>query len=129
MLAGIDIVDIERFKQSALRTPRLLARLFTDAELEYCGLRVNPFPGLAARFAAKEAVKKLHLNLQKGVKFREIEILNDANGKPLLLLHGKACQQHRESGIGSIAISLSHSQNQAVALAVARKGGDLFENC
>ena len=123
MLAGIDIVDIERFRQTVLRTPRILKKLFTDAELEYCRLRANPYPGLAVRFAAKEAVKKLDQSMQHGIKFKEIEILNDPGGRPLLVLHGKALQQHIDSGMGEISISLTHSQNQAVALAVARKGG------
>lgn len=123
MLAGIDIVDIERFKLTALRTPALLNRLFTDAELDYCMQRANPYPGLAVRFAAKEAVKKLGSSLQKGVKFQDIEIVNDEMGKPEVKLHGRAYQQHFEAGMGAITISLSHSQNQAIAMAVARIGG------
>ncbi len=123
MLAGIDIVDIERFKKTIERTPKILNRLFTEAELEYCRIRANPYPGLAVRFAAKEAVKKLDYRLLKGVGFRDIEILNDFSGKPYLVLHGNANQQHRNSGIGPIAISLSHSETQAIAMATARKGG------
>ncbi|HWP96808.1 MAG TPA: holo-ACP synthase [Syntrophomonadaceae bacterium] len=122
MLAGIDIVGIQRFKQVAERTPRILNRLFTEGEFEYCKRRRNPFPSLAVRFAAKEAVKKLELGLQEGVSFRDIEVVNDPSGIPRVVLHGRAAQYWENAAYGSIALSLSHTDDHAVAVAVARKG-------
>lgn len=122
MLAGIDIIEIERFRRTVERTPGFLKRVFTQAELDYCYRFKNPFPSLAARFAAKEAVKKLHDGFMQGVRFQDIEVLNDPNGRPRVHLYGRAAEFHCESGINSIALSLSHSQQQAVAMAVARKG-------
>lgn len=122
MLAGIDIIEIERFRQTVERTPRIMDRVFTQAELEYCKRFSNPYPSLAARFAAKEAVKKLHNGFMQGVSFQDIEVLNDVNGKPQVYLYGRAAEFHSGSGIGTIGLSLSHSLEQAVAMAVARKG-------
>lgn len=122
MLAGIDIIDIERFKQTVKRTPAILDRVFTRAELNYCFNFNNPYPSLAARFAAKEAVKKLHNGFIQGVRFQDIEVINDLSGKPQVYLHGRAAEFRNESGINSIGISLSHSLQQAIAMAVARKG-------
>lgn len=122
MLAGIDIIEIERFKQTVERTPRILGRVFTRAELDYCCRFKNPYPSLAARFAAKEAVKKLHNGFMQGVRFQDIEVLNDPNGRPRVHLGGRAAEFYGKSGLSSIDLSLSHSLQQAVAMAVARKG-------
>ncbi|MEQ8173945.1 MAG: holo-ACP synthase [Syntrophomonadaceae bacterium] len=122
MLAGVDIIEIERFRQTVERTPRILGRVFTQAELDYCYRFNNPYPSLAARFAAKEAVKKLHSGFMQGVRFQDIEVLNDPDGRPRVHLYGRAAEFHCESGISSIGLSLSHSLQQAVAMAVAREG-------
>ena len=60
MLIGVDIIEIERVKKAVERTPRFLDRVFTSRELVYCMKKANPYPSLAARFAAKEALRKLH---------------------------------------------------------------------
>jgi len=121
VLAGIDIIEIERFKETVERTPGILGRVFTRAELDYCCRFKNPYPSLAARFAAKEAVKKLHNGFMRGVRFQDIEVLNDPHGRPRVHLYGRAAEFYGKSGL-SIDLSLSHSLQQAVAMAVARKG-------
>jgi holo-[acyl-carrier protein] synthase len=128
MLAGVDIVGIERFKKVAERTPGILDRLFTKSELEYCRRRSNPFPSYAVRFAAKEAVKKLDLGLQVGVSFQDIEVVNDARGFPRVVLHGRAQKYWKNAGIGAIALSLSHSDDHAVAMAIAKRGESCRED-
>jgi len=55
---GIDAVDVERFRQLLARRPNLAQRIFTDAERSFLSARTDPVPGLAARFAAKEATMK-----------------------------------------------------------------------
>ena len=55
---GVDVVEIERFRRSLERTPTMRERLFTSGELEALADRVDPVPGLAARFAAREATMK-----------------------------------------------------------------------
>lgn len=122
MLIGIDIVDIARIRLIADRTPRFLERVFTAQELRYCYMKKDPFPSLAARFAAREALRKLDRAFVKGIGFHETEIIVDAEGRPRLVLHGTALQRAREADIKDLEISLSHSRDQAVAVVIAKKG-------
>ncbi len=122
MLIGIDIIDIERIRKSVERTPRFLERVFTHQELSYCLSKANPYPSLAVRFAAKEAVRKLDPVLSEGIKFHDVEIVVGNNGKPDLRLHGRAEEKGRQAGISSLSVSLSHAAQQAVAAVIALKG-------
>lgn len=121
MLIGIDIVDINRIKAAAERTPRFLSRVFTSRELEYCHTKRDPYPSLAVRFAAKEAVRKLHPVFAGGIGFHDVEVVTDKKGRPEVVLHGEALARHGRENLGNIAISLAHSQNQAIASAIAGK--------
>lgn len=122
MLIGIDIVDITRIKLIINRTPRFLERFFTAQEIEYCYGKKDPFPSLAARFAAREALRKLDNAFVQGVKFHETEVMVNAEGKPRLILSGTALQRAHEANIKDFAISLSHSREQAIAVIIAEKG-------
>jgi len=93
-----------------------LERIYTPAELELCGRRIE---SLAGRFAAKEAVAKA-LGCGIGdVEWKEIEILGDEQNAPVLHLHGKAAQKADELGLTNWSLSLSHSQSYAMAFVVA----------
>jgi len=122
MLIGIDIIEIARVKTAVERTPRFLGRVFTSKEIAYCMQKANPYPSLAVRFAAKEALRKLHPALARGVRFCDLEILRGDDGRPLVNLHGEALNRCRAEGIKDIKISLSHSREQAIATAIAKKG-------
>lgn len=122
MLIGIDIVDIARLKNVIDRTPRFLKRVFTAQELDYCFKKKDPYPSLAARFAAREAVRKLDNAFIKGIRFHDTEVIVDTEGKPQIILHGAARQRAREVNINNLAISLSHSREQAIAVVIADKG-------
>jgi holo-[acyl-carrier protein] synthase len=122
LLIGIDIVDIARIKNVAFRTPRFLRRVFTEQELDYCYQKKDPYPSLAARFATREAVRKLDAVFIKGFRFHDIEVWADANSKPHLLLHNAALKLARESKIIEWSLSISHSQEQAIAVVIAKKG-------
>jgi len=117
---GVDIIEIERIKQVLQRHgERFLRRVYTEAEIAYCRGRV---PQLAARFAAKEAASKaLGTGIVGlgGIFWREVEVLPDARGKPLVHLHGRAQDRAQSLGLNEFAISLSHSQEYAVAFVVA----------
>ena len=120
---GVDIIEIERIKQVFQRHgERFLRRVYTEAEIAYCRGRV---PELAARFAAKEAVSKaLGTGIvgRGGIFWREVEVLPDARGKPLVHLHGQAQDQAEALALKEFAISLSHSQEYALAFVVATRG-------
>lgn len=122
MLIGIDIIEIDRIKQAALRTPRFLERVYTVGELEYCRSKANPYPSLAARFAAKEAVRKLHPIFTQGIGFHEVEVESGLAGRPNILLHGTALIKCEEEGIRNISLSLSHSTTHAIAAVIAEMG-------
>jgi len=113
---GIDIIEIARIQIATGRWgDRFLHRVYTEPELRLC--RKKPLR-LAGRFAGKEAVMKALGIGVRGISWREIEILAEPSGKPLVRLYGKA-QAHADSlGLGKLAISLSDSKEYAVAFVV-----------
>ncbi|NIV35047.1 MAG: holo-[acyl-carrier-protein] synthase [Anaerolineae bacterium] len=120
--AGVDIVELDRIRRVLERHgERFLARVYTPEEIVRYGERL---PELAARFAAKEAVSKAlgvglnHMSAH-GIGWREVEVLPDPLGKPLVHLSGRARQLAEEQGLRDWAISLSHSRDYAVAFVVA----------
>lgn len=128
MRIGIDIVDIRRFELVVQRTPRLLQRVFTDRERAYCMAKSNPYPSLAARFAAKEAVRKLHPGLSQGICFHDVEVTVDGQGRPGVALHGVAWERCKTLGFTAIDLSLSHSKEQAIAAVIAEGGKNTDES-
>jgi holo-[acyl-carrier protein] synthase len=116
---GVDIVAVTRLEKAvAYWGERFLKRVYTDAELELCCGRAS---SLAARFAGKEAVIKTLGGLSKGFRWREIEILSDPRGKPLVNLYGSVRDKAASLGLSGLAISLSDCEEYAVAFVV---GGD-----
>ena len=113
---GIDVIEIARVRKVLERHPeRFLQRVFTPEEVAFCRGRV---PELAARFAAKEAVMKALGTGARGLAWREIEVLPNRRGKPLVYLHGNALKRGAEIGIRGIDISLTHSHDLAIAAVV-----------
>jgi len=115
---GIDLLEIERLERALERRPRLAQRLFTDAERAYAASRARPGQHLAARFCAKEAVAKA-LGMS-AFSFREIEVLG-GEGPPELVLHGAAASAAAKRGV-VLAVSLTHTDRDAAAVAVASAG-------
>lgn len=119
---GTDIVEIDRVRRAVERSGRrFLERVFTPAEIAYCGARKDCYASLAARFAAKEAVIKA-LGGLKGGRWVEVEVRRNEVGCPEILLHGTAAARAREIGIARVLISLSHSRDYALAFAMATGG-------
>jgi len=122
--SGVDIIEIDRIDRAILRHgARFFNRFFTPQELIDSGGRT---PALAARFAAKEAVAKALGTGIGDVGWREIEIVNGPQRRPLLRLHGRAQQRAEWLGLVSWAVSLSHTHEHAVAVAVALQAEDSF---
>ena len=114
--AGVYIIEIARIKASLARFgDRFLHRVYTPLEVAFCRGRASE---LAARFAGKEAVMKALGTGAHGVAWREIEILPNHRGKPLVYLHGRAQARAERIALTGIDISLSHSRQLAVALVV-----------
>jgi holo-[acyl-carrier protein] synthase len=115
---GVDIIEIERVQRALDRHGvRFLKRVYTELEAAFCRGRINE---LAARFAAKEAVMKVLGTGARGVAWREIEIIPNHRGKPLVYLHGRARERAEYIELQSLDISLTHSDGHAVAFAVGQ---------
>lgn len=117
---GTDLVDLGRFRATLDRTPRLVERVFTDREREYCLARRDPTERFAGRFAAKEAVLKA---MGKGIfsfSLRQIEVArDDETGAPSLVLHEQAGARAGEIGVEDWRLTISHTDDVAQAIAVA----------
>ena len=113
---GVDIVSIARVERALARWGgRFLARVYTPRERAECGTRVE---SLAARFAAKEAtLKALGTGLDKGISWRDVEILGRGEA-PRLHLHRAARDRAKRLGLTAWTISLSHEGGLAVAVVV-----------
>ncbi|MBO8126972.1 MAG: holo-ACP synthase [Firmicutes bacterium] len=114
---GMDIIEIQRFKHAGTKHPKLKERLFTPAELAYCQTKRDPWPHLAARFAAKEAVIKV-FGGRRRLSFREIEIGKEGP-RPVIFLQGKAQALARKLGINEWQVSITHSRDYAAAVVLA----------
>ena len=118
---GVDIVEVERIRSSCEQYGEaFLNRLFTEAEQEYCesqgGKRELSY---AARFAAKEAVSKAFgTGIGGTMGWRELEVKRTKEGKPTVILHGKAREFAEELRVKEVLLSLSHSEHYAVANAI-----------
>ena len=108
---GIDVVDIERFKESIDRTPGLREKLFTQAEAS------KPIVSLAARFAAKEALYKA-LSPSHGLSWQEAEVINFENGKPAFLFRGAIADLVDGA---QVHLSLSHDGGIASAMVILER--------
>jgi holo-[acyl-carrier protein] synthase len=117
---GVDIVEIARIKKAARNwKARFLSRVFTDRELAYSRRKKFWHQHLAARFAAKEAVLKAFGDKSiNSMEWKEIEVVNNKDGKPLVRLSGEALAAKRRRRVKDIIISLSHTKNYAVANAI-----------
>jgi holo-[acyl-carrier protein] synthase len=114
---GVDLVEIDRIVAAIERFgARFLHRIWTERELAYCRGRA---PELAARFAGKEATSKALGTGIAGLVWRDVEILPDERGKPLIFLHGGAKERAAQVGLSHWAISLTHSRHMACAMVVA----------
>ena len=117
---GIDIVEIQRMRRVLGRTPSFAAKLFSPEEAEYCMSTADPAKGFAARFAAKEAaVKAIGTGFSEGVGYRDVEVVRTPKGAPRLVLRGRAAEIAAGKGFDDMAVSLSHTENDAVACVIA----------
>ena len=117
---GVDIIEIERLKNSIDNVDGFRERVFTEVEGTYCENRKRArYESYAARFAAKEAVMKaLGTGMAEGVGWKQIEIVNDEKGKPHVVLTARALELYEEMGAKGIDVSVSHCSDFAIAYAV-----------
>ncbi|MDH4027781.1 MAG: holo-ACP synthase [Nitrospirota bacterium] len=118
---GIDIVKIERMKDADKKWgKRFFEKFLTEKELAYCFKKSVPYPSIAVRFAAKEAVIKA-IGSEITVNMKDIEIVNDKRGKPLIKVNGKLEAFCGKKKIKHCHLSLSHEKEFGIAYVVLEK--------
>lgn len=112
---GIDIIEIDRIEKVLNRTPRFLDRNFTEKEVEYFKQNNLRAESIAGNFAAKEAISKAIGTGIRGFNLRDIEILRDDLGKPIVNTYNNLKEICIKYSVKEIKVSISHSENYAVA--------------
>lgn len=117
---GTDIVEVPRIAAKLAKGDGFRNLVFTPFEISYCEQQTNRAESYAARFAAKEAVLKAFGTGwgNGGINFDEIEVRNDAAGKPEIFLIGNGANRYAVMGIKKIWVSLSHEKSAAVAMVI-----------
>ena len=117
--SGVDLCEVPRIEATIGRYGvRFLDRVFTAREIAYADRKANRFERYAARFAAKEAGMKALGTGWHGVGWRDFEVVNLPSGRPTLSIHGRAAQVAARLGVKNVALSITHTKAQALALVV-----------
>lgn len=116
---GIDVIEIHRIERALDEFgQRFLNRIYTEAEQARFGERPNE---LAGRFAVKEATSKVLGTGIRGIRWKEMEVLTNRRGKPVLVLHGGAAKRAALLGLNNFSVSITHSRTDAMAIVVGLK--------
>ena len=117
---GVDIIEVERMRQTVEQYGEtFLEKVFTPTELNYSRSKKDVYHHLAARFAAKEAFSKAFATGWSGpFRWRDVEVSNDALGKPAITVHG---EMKKQLGDSQILVSISHSDRAVVAVVLIEK--------
>lgn len=118
---GVDLVEVSRARAMlADKGAHVFDRLLTPSEAEYCRSRPDPAEHVAVRLAAKEAVYKAlqGSDAARGIGWREIEVTRASDGRPDVSLSGLAASRAKELQVKRVLLSLSHTHEAAVAIAV-----------
>ena len=118
--SGVDLCEVPRIESAIARHgKRFIERIFTEREIAYAESKANRYERYAARFAAKEAgMKALGTGWNGGIGWRDFEVANLSSGRPTLRLHGKAAEIAEKLGVRNVALSLTHTAAQALAMVI-----------
>jgi len=114
---GVDIVEVFRMREAIQKWgDNFLTKIFTKREIKYSNTRRFSPQHFAARFAAKEAVVKAFGAPRRfPLKWTDIEVLNDKDGRPIIELHDDALALMKKRKVKDAIVSISHSKNYAIA--------------
>jgi holo-[acyl-carrier protein] synthase len=118
---GVDLVEVARVERMMEeRGNHVFERLLTPAERAYCASMARPAEHVAVRLAAKEAVYKALQGSEaaRGIGWRDTEVVRAADGRPDAILSGRAAERAAELGVKRVLLSLSHTHQTAIAVAV-----------
>lgn len=111
--AGTDIVEVNRIRKIIdSYGNKFLSRIFTKAEINYCNSHSDPAIHFAGKFSAKESIKKALSKefIISTLKFNQLSILNDDNGRPFL--------DTKLFPNSNLDISISHTKTHAISVAI-----------
>lgn len=114
---GVDIAEVPRIRAAVERYgDRFLNRVFTEGEIRYCRTKANLYERFAARFAAKEAaMKAIGTGLRGGISWHDFEVVREVSGRPTIAFHGVAAKVAERLGVRRSSLSLSHTEQMAIA--------------
>ncbi len=117
---GIDLAEVDRVREAIERHGRrFVERIYTSAEIAYVERKANRYERYAARFAAKEAgMKAIGTGWKRGVRWQDFEVTNLLSGRPTLQLHGAAAKIADELGVRNIALSITHTAREGMAVVI-----------
>ena len=117
---GVDLAEVHRIRAAVERFgDRFVRRIYTTAEIAYVERKANRYERYAARFAAKEAgMKAIGTGWKRGVRWQDFEVTNLRSGRPTLQFHGQAAKIAGELGVRNIALSITHTAAQGVAIVI-----------
>jgi holo-[acyl-carrier protein] synthase len=116
---GIDIIDVERIAQRVGKDSGFRELVFSRDEINYCDSKASRFQHYAARFAAKEAfLKAVGRGWVNGLSLFEIEVINEANGRPVMRISGRTEKELAPLAIKIIHVSISHLKTMATAIVI-----------
>jgi len=119
---GIDIVEVGRIRNAVNKKGNFLNRIFSEKEVTLSQRGKFRFEELAGRFAVKEAVfKAIKTGWRKGVTFKDVVVLNEPSGAPYVNLAGKAHEIATSLGVKNIFVSISHTKELAIGMAILVK--------
>lgn len=122
MKTGVDIVEIKRIEKiMEKRRETFYKKIFTSKEVEYIKSKNHNSKTVAGIFASKEAVSKM-LGTGIGIiNWKDIEIIYDEKGRPLVNINSKILHMLNKEGLDSIDISISHERKYAISFAIGFK--------
>jgi len=114
---GVDIAEVARVQRAIERHGEtFLRRVYTAKEREYCERFKNKYERYAGRFAAKEAaMKALGTGWSRGVRWVDVEVVREKGGRPTIKLTGEAANVAGRLNVKNIALSITHTADQAFA--------------
>ena len=119
---GIDIIEVHRVEKISKKDDKFVKKIFTQTEIDYCRKFKNGSQNFAGRFAVKEAfLKAMGTGWSNGLKFNEIETVNDQLGKPEIFLYGRTKEFFREHNLKFSHVSIAHLKDYATAVVVIEK--------
>ena len=120
---GTDLVEIKRI-ESINSIGKFANKILSKNELSiFNSLKEEKkITFLSKQFAGKEAISKaIGTGITKQTRFKDIEILRDENGKPILNAIDGFKKYMNDLGITKTHVSLSDERNYAIAFAVLEK--------